>query len=160
MKLKVKLASNLIDELNQHAIDDEIDVLVAGGIIEQNGKILLLQRCDSETFLPGIVEIPSGKLDPGETIYEGAKREIQEETGLDVESIDEYLGHFDYVTKRGKKARQFNFIVHTNHYNVVLNLNEHMKYFWEYPDSDEYNKMNISDETRKIISTYKQNSRL
>lgn len=34
------------------------------------------------------LELPAGKLDPGETPYECAKRELKEETGLDAESID------------------------------------------------------------------------
>ena len=60
----------------------------AGGIIERNidGEIyILLQERDKGNNLEeGLVEIPAGKIREFENIYDCLRREIYEETGLEV----------------------------------------------------------------------------
>lgn len=59
------------------------NTIIVGGFVEKDGKYLLIQeaqaKCRGKWFLE------AGHLDPGETIFEGAKREIREECGCDVE---------------------------------------------------------------------------
>lgn len=57
--------------------------IIVGGIIEKEGKYLLVQEAQEKCF--GKWNIPAGHLDSNETIFEGAKREIYEETGCKVE---------------------------------------------------------------------------
>lgn len=57
--------------------------IIVGGIIEKEGKYLLVQEAKEKCF--GKWNIPAGHLDPNETIFEGAKREVFEETGCEVE---------------------------------------------------------------------------
>lgn len=57
--------------------------VIVGGILEKNGKFLLVQEAQEKCR--GKWNIPAGHLDPNETIFEGAKREINEETGCKVE---------------------------------------------------------------------------
>lgn len=56
--------------------------IIVGGIIEKEGKYLLVQEAQEKCF--GKWNIPAGHLDPNETIFEGAKREVFEETGCEV----------------------------------------------------------------------------
>lgn len=56
--------------------------VIVGGILEKNGKFLLVQEAQEKCR--GKWNIPAGHLDPSETIFEGAKREINEETGCTV----------------------------------------------------------------------------
>ncbi len=45
-------------------------------------EFLVLQRSDKETIYPGLWQIVSGGIEPGEKAYEAALREVREETGL------------------------------------------------------------------------------
>ena len=48
-------------------------------------------------------EIPKGKVESGEDVFEGAVREFQEETGIRVDSdFFDYLGHADQGKKKNK----------------------------------------------------------
>ena len=57
--------------------------IIVGGVLEKDGKSLLVQEAQEKCY--GKWNLPAGHLDPNETIFEAAKREIKEESGLDVE---------------------------------------------------------------------------
>lgn len=57
--------------------------IIVGGVIERDGKYLLVQEAKEKCR--GKWNTPAGHLDPNETIFEGAKREIREESGYEVE---------------------------------------------------------------------------
>ncbi|SDB49919.1 8-oxo-dGTP diphosphatase [Pseudobutyrivibrio sp. YE44] len=63
----------------------------AGGIIEKivDGEvfILLQGRCKGNSREDGLIEIPAGKIREFENIYDCLRREIYEETGLEVTYI-------------------------------------------------------------------------
>lgn len=57
--------------------------IIVGGVVKKDGKYLLVQEAKKEC--KGKWSIPAGHLEQNETIVEGAKREILEECGLEVE---------------------------------------------------------------------------
>jgi ADP-ribose pyrophosphatase YjhB (NUDIX family) len=57
-------------------------VSVAGIITDDHGRALLIQRADNHRWEP-----PGGVLELAEGIHDGLRREVREETGLDVEPI-------------------------------------------------------------------------
>ena len=57
--------------------------IIVGGVLEKDGKYLLVQEAQEKCY--GKWNLPAGHLDPNEPIIEAAKREIKEESGLDVE---------------------------------------------------------------------------
>jgi 8-oxo-dGTP diphosphatase len=57
-------------------------VSVTGIITDEHGRALLIQRRDNHHWEP-----PGGVLELGESISDGLRREVREETGLDVEPI-------------------------------------------------------------------------
>jgi 8-oxo-dGTP diphosphatase len=57
-------------------------VSVSGVITDDHGRALLIQRRDNHQWEP-----PGGVLELAETIYDGLRREVREETGLEVEPV-------------------------------------------------------------------------
>jgi ADP-ribose pyrophosphatase YjhB (NUDIX family) len=57
-------------------------VSVTGIIIDDHGRALLIQRRDNHHWEP-----PGGVLELGESIEDGLRREVREETGLDAEPV-------------------------------------------------------------------------
>jgi 8-oxo-dGTP diphosphatase len=56
-------------------VSDRVDA--AGGVVERDGRILLVHRPRYDDWT-----LPKGKLDPGESFEDAALREVEEETGL------------------------------------------------------------------------------
>lgn len=56
--------------------------VIVGGVLRKENKILLVQEAQEKAYKQW--NFPAGKLDDGETIFEGAVREIFEETGCKV----------------------------------------------------------------------------
>lgn len=57
-------------------------VSVAGIVTDDGGRVLLIQRRDNQRWEP-----PGGVLELGESIHDGLRREVHEETGLEVEPV-------------------------------------------------------------------------
>ena len=58
-------------------------IIVVGGVIEKDGKFLLVQ--EAKKPFSGQWNLPAGRLEIDESVFDGAKREIEEETGYKVE---------------------------------------------------------------------------
>ncbi len=70
-------------------------VKAAGGVVEKNGKFLLIYRKKKW-------DLPKGKLDKGETLMECAIREVWEETGVKVK-IDKKIDAVWHTYANNKK---------------------------------------------------------
>jgi A/G-specific adenine glycosylase len=72
---------------------------VAVGLIRRRGKLLITKR-PMDAMLGGLWEFPGGKREPGESLEDALRREIKEETGLEVTvgrhvvSVDHAYSHF------------------------------------------------------------------
>lgn len=80
--------------------------VIAGGAVcwkkvDGDIKILLVHRTQHKD-----ISLPKGKLDPGESVPECAKREVQEETGLHVD-LGAFLGRVDYNLPSGRPKQVF-----------------------------------------------------
>ena len=63
---------------------------VAGVAFDRRGRVLLARRADN-----GLWGLPSGHVEPGETVEEAVVREVREETGLRVE-VERLIGIYSH----------------------------------------------------------------
>lgn len=140
----------LIEQLTTGATNDGVQQLVVGAVVQHDGKVLLLQRPEHD-FMGGIWELPSGKVEPGESLDQALIREVEEETGLSVTALRTYLGSFDYQSGSGKKSRQFNFAVNVDSSEPVK-LQEHDAYTW----TSLTEEAPVTDAVRDVLAAYQQ----
>lgn len=95
-------------------------------------QILVIQRSKDDRW-PLHWELPRGKCDkpPGEKIEHCLKREVKEETGLEVDII-KFIDKFEYLADRGtRKSISYNFLCKmTTPAQRVQLSNEHDDYKW------------------------------
>jgi ADP-ribose pyrophosphatase YjhB (NUDIX family) len=83
-------------------------IVGVGGVVVCRGRVLLIRRGNEP--LKGAWSIPGGLLELGEELAEGVRRELKEETGLDVEPL-EVLAAFDRIFRDGPRVRYHYVIV-------------------------------------------------
>jgi 8-oxo-dGTP diphosphatase len=76
--------------------DDLRTVRAAGGLVVRDGKVLLVHRPKYDDW-----SFPKGKCDDGESDESCALREVEEETGLRCELLEE-IGETNYIDARGR----------------------------------------------------------
>ena len=111
-----------------------------------------------EKMQRGHFSIPKGHVENNETEIETALREIKEETNLEVESIGMFINTFDYLSKSGKKSRQFNFEVMVKETTNIF-LTEHDEYSWLSLEEIEKNE-SITEEVKHTVQIFKYNNNL
>ncbi|OQY68731.1 hypothetical protein B6D29_00540 [Microgenomates bacterium UTCPR1] len=60
---------------------------VAAFIFDDKGRILLVKKSLREKVDPGLWVVPGGKIEPGEHVIDGLKREVMEEVGVHIKDI-------------------------------------------------------------------------
>jgi ADP-ribose pyrophosphatase YjhB (NUDIX family) len=83
-------------------------IVGVGGVVVHRNRALLIRRGFEP--LKGAWSIPGGMLELGEELSEGVRRELKEETGLDVEPL-EIVAAFDRITQEGKRVKYHYVIV-------------------------------------------------
>lgn len=67
-----------------HMKDGEYHLTVLGVIARPDGTFLITKRVMTKAWAPGAWEVSGGAAQAGETSEEAVRREVKEETGLDV----------------------------------------------------------------------------
>ena len=68
--------------------------LAVGAIVIRDGTLLMVKR--GREPAKGLWSIPGGRVEPGEYLADAVKREVREETGLEVE-VGELIGILEVV---------------------------------------------------------------
>lgn len=99
-------------------------------ICTYNDSLLFLQRQDHKPQ-GNQWGVPAGKIENSETPVQGAKRELVEETGIDLPE-----SHFNFIEKVYDKFPTLGFIVHIFHVRlsermtIKINPDEHKVFKW------------------------------
>jgi len=99
-------------------------------------EVLLIQRAADDNW-PLRYEVPRGKCDKEgyksniEILIKCLKREVKEETGLDIIPL-KFIDKFDYISNEGKsKTTQYNFLCKMKDLEQKINLSkEHKDFTW------------------------------
>lgn len=86
----------------------ERPVVGVGGVVISDGRTLLIRR--SGPPLQGEWSIPGGTLETGETLREGVRRELREETGVDVRVL-EMIEVFERIFPDAQGRPQYHFVI-------------------------------------------------
>lgn len=115
--------NDLVQYILKENISKDTDK-VSKVIITLNGKILFLQKKN------GKYELPGGHIEVGETAINGAKREVKEETGLDIFNLKQISSNKNRVLYKGniinsnvilsKEHKNYKFISQKNIFKLPL----------------------------------------
>jgi 8-oxo-dGTP diphosphatase len=103
-------------------------VVALKAIILYERKALIIQRSYGEVSGSGSWEFAGGKLEFGEDLETGLKREIMEEVGLEVK-IEKLLYASTFISKETRQTVILNYLCRSFHNQVVLST-EHENYIW------------------------------
>jgi ADP-ribose pyrophosphatase YjhB (NUDIX family) len=80
--------------------------LAASAAILRDGKVLVVRRARKPAL--NLYTMPGGVVEAGETLFEAVKREVREETALEIETVA-LAGHREAILrdKDGKVERHF-----------------------------------------------------
>ena len=70
-------------------------ITVITALIKFNDEFLIVKREPSSTIHPNLWMFPGGKAEPGEDILAALKREIKEETNLDINNLKK-ISEYEY----------------------------------------------------------------
>jgi 8-oxo-dGTP diphosphatase len=83
-------------------------VVGVGAVVIRNGKVLLIKRGVSPSR--GLWAVPGGSLELGETLQQGAEREILEETGITIRAREPIYA-FDFFERDPDGRIRFHFVI-------------------------------------------------
>jgi 8-oxo-dGTP diphosphatase len=79
-----------------------------GAVIVQDGRVLLIRRAQEP--LKGEWSLPGGAVELGETLEQAVRREVLEETGLVIETVD-IVQAFDRISRDAEGRVRYHYVL-------------------------------------------------
>jgi len=116
-------------------MDDKKHIVAITAVIKNQAedKFLILKRSDQEIAFPGKWAFPGGKIEKGQTIIDTLRREVKEETGLDIADYKEYLKDYTFIRPDGHNVVGLTFLVKANSDNVTIST-DFTEFAWLKPE--------------------------
>ena len=86
----------------------EAPIVSVGAVVLHENQVLIIQR--GQEPLKGEWSLPGGALELGETLEQGIRREVLEETGLEVEPL-KIVEVFDRIVRDEAGAVRFHYVL-------------------------------------------------
>ncbi len=142
----------LNEDIREQAEAEGVEKFVVGAVIHEAGRVLVVTRSPDDDFLPGLEEVPSGGVDPGESLSEALDRELTEEVGFGAGRIDpSFLESFDYQSRSGRLTRQFTVSVPLGGQEIRLS-EEHISYRWI--RAEQVDSTHSTPETKELLRSW------
>lgn len=100
-----------LDGLAARDAHDNIVHRYIGVAVDNGGRVLFVQRRSDDEFHPGRWEVPVARISVDEHPMHALDCALTEATGLEIDEITDYLGHFDFIDRDGHLARQHTYAV-------------------------------------------------
>lgn len=100
-----------LDDLAARDVHDSIAHRYIGVAVDNGGLVLFVQRRSDDEFHPGRWEVPVARIAVDEHPMHAIDRALTDATGLEIDEITDYLGHFDFIDRDGHRARQHTYAV-------------------------------------------------
>ncbi|MEJ2666894.1 MAG: NUDIX domain-containing protein [Deinococcales bacterium] len=85
--------------------------LVVGALIHDGaGRVFVQRRSEGRALYPGCWDVVGGHAEPGEGVMEALRREVEEETGWQLASVDEVVEILDWEAN-GEPKREIDLLV-------------------------------------------------
>ena len=82
--------------------------LAVSAAILRDGKILIVRRARKPAL--GVYTLPGGVVEAGETLEEAVRREVREETALDIEPVT-LAGHREVIIRDAQARTERHFVI-------------------------------------------------
>ena len=139
---------------------DRVIKIGLGIMIKDGNKVLLGHRCENYgdtggIFEPGSWTFPGGKQEYDETMFEGAKREVKEETNLEISELSIFGATDDIQPNKHYITIQ----IIANKFNGELKNMEPTKHSeWKWFDLNNL-PQNLYTPTREFLEEYIKNNK-
>jgi nucleoside triphosphatase len=137
-------------------MSEEYAVPATGALIlNENDEIFLMEspKWENQWLVPG------GKVEKGDSMKKTVRKEVREETGLEVKDV-EFLEAKDGGNpddfERDTHFIFLNFVCRAENQEVELDEREAVDYKWIDPEEALENNLDINDSTRDFIRTWLQ----
>ncbi|GAB4157142.1 MAG: NUDIX domain-containing protein [Candidatus Dojkabacteria bacterium] len=134
-------------------------LIILRAVIINGPRILLIKRADSDSYEPGLWELPGGKLSTEKDVSNALDDEIMEETGLNIVPISRLVYCDSGIVNDYKKYKGHTYVrlvslAKSDRDNVRLS-SEHSEYKWvTFPEI--FKMKEISPFTKKALLVLEQ----
>ena len=113
------------------------EIMIVSALIERKGKFLILKRSEKCRTNKLRWQLPEGKVKSGETLLEALKRELKEETNLDLVDARFFNEFSSVVEFNGEKYKLIRKIFRCEVSGDIKLSSEHLTYKWIEPKEAE-----------------------
>lgn len=90
--------------------------VIVVGLVNKGNDFLFIKQNKKDGAYPGMLHIPGGGLEPGEDFEDGVRRELREETGIELKNIRQANFDYDIFPSYKGEPHQLIFLQYTAEY--------------------------------------------